>query len=377
MDTERSGLDEAMDVGSSTVSHLKSLKTAATFSKAGYGAALGGPFTAAIGAVIANRNQLAKILLVILAILLLPVLFIVMLPGLIFGSLTEQSDVLNSNSMISENIRASREAIVEVLEESHEDILAEIHAAISRLPQGDTASINDPYTYSISVNANLLISQFCASQDDYKNINISKLKSLIRENEDGLFSYDVTSETATVEVPAEEENAPPRKVTFTRHTYTVSYAGDAYFADHVFHLTDKQKKTADSYVENLTMFFGGSASGLAMAVGVSDEVLAYRATIQQVAQKYGMEAYVELLMAVMMQESGGRGSDPMQAAEGGFNKKYPHVPNGITDPAYSIECGIQELKYALRVTITAPAISTGQWNVTAVIPKKTPLLIRI
>ena len=41
MDTERSGLDEAMDVGSSTISHLKSLKTAATFSKAGYGAALG------------------------------------------------------------------------------------------------------------------------------------------------------------------------------------------------------------------------------------------------------------------------------------------------------------------------------------------------
>ena len=37
----------------------------------------------------------------------------------------------------------------------------------------------------------------------------------------------------------------------------------------------------------------------------------------------------------------------MQAAEGGFNKKYPHVPNGITDPEYSIECGIQELKYAL------------------------------
>lgn len=68
MDTERSGLDEAMDVGSSTISHLKSLKTAATFSKAGYGAALGGPFSAAIGAVIANRNQFAKILLVILAI---------------------------------------------------------------------------------------------------------------------------------------------------------------------------------------------------------------------------------------------------------------------------------------------------------------------
>ncbi len=309
-------------------------------------ALMGSPL-AVIGTVFRHRCTLAKTGAAVGGVLMLPILFLVMLPGLVFGDLSENTGALTSNTVISENIRASNQAIVEVLQESHDALLAKINAEIARLPEGDTASISDPYASSIIVNANQLIAQFCASQDDYKNINISKLKSLIRENEDGLFSYDVTSETATVEVPAEEENAPPRKVTFTRHTYTVSYAGDAYFADHVFHLTDKQKKTADSYVENLTMFFGGSASGLAMAVGVSDEVLAYRATIQQVAQKYGMEAYVELLMAVMMQESGGRGSDPMQAAEGGFNKKYPHVPNGITDPAYSIECGIQELKYAL------------------------------
>lgn len=309
-------------------------------------ALMGSPL-AVIGTVFRHRRTLAKTGAAVGGVLMLPILFLVMLPGLVFGDLSENTGALTSNTVISENIRASNQAIVEVLQESHDALLAKINAEIARLPEGDTASISDPYASSIIVNANQLIAQFCASQDDYKNINISKLKSLIRENEDGLFSYDVTSETATVEVPAEEENAPPRKVTFTRHTYTVSYAGDAYFADHVFHLTDKQKKTADSYVENLTMFFGGSASGLAMAVGVSDEVLAYRATIQQVAQKYGMEAYVELLMAVMMQESGGRGNDPMQAAEGGFNKKYPHVPNGITDPAYSIECGIQELKYAL------------------------------
>ena len=48
-----------------------------------------------------------------------------------------------------------------------------------------------------------------------------------------------------------------------------------------------------------------------------------------------------------MQESGGKGSDPMQAAEGSFNKSYPHEPNGIKDPEYSIECGVQELKAAL------------------------------
>lgn len=57
---------------------------------------------------------------------------------------------------------------------------------------------------------------------------------------------------------------------------------------------------------------------------------------------------MELIKAVMMQESGGRGLDPMQAAEGGFNTRYPHEPNGITDPEYSVECGVQELKAALE-----------------------------
>lgn len=361
MATESSGFDEAMDVGTSTISHLKTLKTASTIAKAGFGAATGGPFTAAIGIAIANRHGIAKIIIAIIAILLLPVLFILMLPGLIFGSLMEDTGALNSNTIINDNIRASREAIVEVLEESHADILSEINAAIAKLPEGDTASINDSYTYNISVNANLLISQFCASQDNYENINLRKLKSLIRKNKDGLFSYDVTTETVTMEVvveggaegensPEGNENAEPqtKTVTFTRHTYTVQYAGDAYFADHVFHLTDEQKKLAQDYAENLTTFFGNAASGVAMAINLSDEVLSYRPAVERIAAKYGMSEYVELILAVMMQESGGRGLDVMQAAEGSFNTKYPHKPNGITNPEYSIECGIQELKYALE-----------------------------
>ena len=58
MATESSGFDEAMDVGTSTISHLKALKTASTITKAGFGAA-GGPFTAAIGIAIANRHGIA------------------------------------------------------------------------------------------------------------------------------------------------------------------------------------------------------------------------------------------------------------------------------------------------------------------------------
>ena len=50
----------------------------------------------------------------------------------------------------------------------------------------------------------------------------------------------------------------------------------------------------------------------------------------------------------MMQESGGRGSDPMQASECGYNTRYPHTPNGITDPEYSIDVGIQNLAACLR-----------------------------
>ena len=95
----------------------------------------------------------------------------------------------------------------------------------------------------------------------------------------------------------------------------------------------------------VSLFGGGSES--TSYTPVSAEVEAYTPLIQKYAKQYGIPEYVELIKAVMMQESGGNGSDPMQAAEGSFNKKYPHEPNGIKVPEYSIECGMQELKAAL------------------------------
>lgn len=71
---------------------------------------------------------------------------------------------------------------------------------------------------------------------------------------------------------------------------------------------------------------------------VSAEVEAYEPLIRKYANQYGIGKYVELIKAVMMQESGGRGLDPMQSSEGGFNTRYPREPNGITDPEYSIQC---------------------------------------
>ena len=95
----------------------------------------------------------------------------------------------------------------------------------------------------------------------------------------------------------------------------------------------------------VSLFGGGGGSNA--YTPVSAEVEAYTPLIQKYAKQYGIPEYVELIKAVMMQESGGRGLDPMQAAEGSFNTRYPHEPNGIQDPEYSIQCGVQELKAAL------------------------------
>ncbi|MGF7106380.1 hypothetical protein M2456_001964 [Ohessyouella blattaphilus] len=81
---------------------------------------------------------------------------------------------------------------------------------------------------------------------------------------------------------------------------------------------------------------------------VSAEVEAYTPLISKYAKQHGIGEYVELIKAVMMQESGGKGSDPMQASECGFNTRYPRKPNGITDPEYSVDVGVQNLASCLQ-----------------------------
>ena len=74
---------------------------------------------------------------------------------------------------------------------------------------------------------------------------------------------------------------------------------------------------------------------------LSDEVLAYTSVIQQYASQYGIPEYVSAIQAIMMQESGGRGTDPMQCSESPYNTMFSHSPGSITDPNYSIEVGVQ------------------------------------
>lgn len=81
---------------------------------------------------------------------------------------------------------------------------------------------------------------------------------------------------------------------------------------------------------------------------VSEDILAYTETIEKYAKEYEMDDYVALIQAVMIQENGGKGNDPMQSSECSFNEKYSKKHNGITDPDYSIKVGIQYLAECLK-----------------------------
>lgn len=89
---------------------------------------------------------------------------------------------------------------------------------------------------------------------------------------------------------------------------------------------------------------------------VSEKVLSYKPLVSQKCTQYGIPEYVSLVLAVMQQESGGAGNDPMQCSECPDNLDFPNEPNGITDPKYSIEVGVEYLASCLRAAgCTSPS----------------------
>ncbi|ULL20026.1 hypothetical protein DVH26_30095 [Paenibacillus sp. H1-7] len=105
----------------------------------------------------------------------------------------------------------------------------------------------------------------------------------------------------------------------------------------------------------ILIFGGGSSDGgggdgaypPGMA-NVSREVLRYEPVVTQYAQQFGVADYVQVILAIMQQESGGAGLDPMQASESPANRKYCKRPNCITDPEYSIRAGVENFALVLK-----------------------------
>ncbi|WP_404455953.1 lysozyme family protein [Oceanobacillus kapialis] len=69
---------------------------------------------------------------------------------------------------------------------------------------------------------------------------------------------------------------------------------------------------------------------------ISEEVREYRPLVERYAEEDGVGNYTDVILAIMMQESGGRGQDPMQASE-----SYCGERNCIEDPELSIEQGVE------------------------------------
>lgn len=76
---------------------------------------------------------------------------------------------------------------------------------------------------------------------------------------------------------------------------------------------------------------------------ISEEVRNYEPLVAKYAKEYGVTKYVDVLMSMMMQESGGRGTDPMQSSE-----SYCGQVGCIEDPELSIKQGVYYFRETLE-----------------------------
>ena len=272
---ERSGLNEAAEISAHAAGAVRgAIKTGKMVSSAAKGTAAAGPYGAAAAALWTHRKAAAAI---IAGLLVLPILFIMLLPSLIFGGLTKagvegspDTQILNDNAAIVENINQISQAISDLLEEGQEDVRARIDTDFTA-SSADQKEIINPYESSPTYNANRFIAMYCAAKNqDYTSISLKDMEDVIRKAKDALYTFTSTEESRTTTVT--ETNTDPKtgKVTVTEtevteiwKIYTIVYNGEAYFEDKIFALSDEQKGLAENYAQNLSVFLGdGMMQGL-------------------------------------------------------------------------------------------------------------------
>lgn len=88
---------------------------------------------------------------------------------------------------------------------------------------------------------------------------------------------------------------------------------------------------------------------ITVSLNISQDVEKYRERILEEAKKYGTEAYINLFLAVVMQESGGQGGDIFQASES------LGLPPNTLDINQSIEQGVKYLSGMItKAGVTSP-----------------------
>ncbi|MFZ0476733.1 MAG: lysozyme family protein [Halobacillus sp.] len=98
----------------------------------------------------------------------------------------------------------------------------------------------------------------------------------------------------------------------------------------------------------------GITSSTTESQDLSEEVLQYEDEVRKYAKQEGIEEHVDVLMALMMQESGGRGDDPMQASEslcgsvGCIEDPEKSIEQGVSYFANVLDRADQDIKLALQ-----------------------------
>lgn len=266
---------EPLQKGAQTAQAVRgAVKTGKALAAAAKGAAAGGIWGAAAGFLWGNRKLVVKIILAATALLMLPILILCMLPGVIFGGfdhshspIDPDAPILNSSKVIDEHLAEISAAVSGVLSEALDDTLAAIDDARAADTADGTEVIN-PYESSPEFNGDRFIGQYCAAKnEDYAAVSVPDMEAMLRSGKDKLYSYgrkeeertvEAVTTTVTVDAATGKETVTETVTTSTEKwiVYTVTYNGEAYFADEVFHLTAEQKALADDYAHNLRLFLG-------------------------------------------------------------------------------------------------------------------------
>nr|WP_298061437.1 C39 family peptidase [uncultured Blautia sp.] len=254
---------EDLAVGLSAAHTLRGVvKTGKLFSHAAKGAAAGVPYGAALSALWESRKHIGTIAGVFSIFLILPVLFLLLLPGIVFDGLGNpvspadpKHPILNSELAIMENCNNLSFTLNAILADGMEDVTSRIETDFA-ISGGDGMEILNPYEENPIYNANLFAAQYCtAKAEDFKSISISNMADILRQNKHHLYSFQRREELREV-TETDSETGTETIITETWMIYTIVYNGEAYFADQVFSLTDKQKELAGNYAENLSLFLG-------------------------------------------------------------------------------------------------------------------------
>jgi len=231
-------------------------KTGKAVANVAKGAATGGVH----GAALATAKNSKKWLIPLVAIILLPVLIVAMLPSVIFGSFfgdgTDTNNAIVDDTVLTQNMMDLNTGISTVLSEGLVDVLSRIDTDFAA-SGCDSMEVNNPYGSDVVFNANYFISMYCASKDqDISSISLSDMESILRANEDELYSFTYTDETRYVDGEIDPQTNQPEQVPVSVRVYEVQYNGEAHFQDHVFSLSDDQKLLTSNYAQNLSILLG-------------------------------------------------------------------------------------------------------------------------